>query len=189
MGGEVVLWVEDSQGPGEQLNPVLESEWTAWLWDVTTFPLTSQPNYGNQQYGPNSQFPTQPGQYPTPNPPRPLTSPNYPGQRMPSQPTTGQYPPPTVNMGQYYKVSSQRGTPDLSSPLTSVPSPVSFQSCMCSLKTPRGRGKFLVFLKHRWSGRQTGFSRFLFSWDLGSSFPSPYLLHKQDNNNKGSIIF
>lgn len=64
-----------------------------------------QPNYGNQQYGPNSQFPTQPGQYPTPNPPRPLTSPNYPGQRMPSQPSTGQYPPPTVNMGQYYKVS------------------------------------------------------------------------------------
>lgn len=30
---------------------------------------------------------------------------------MPSQPSTGQYPPPTVNMGQYYKVSP---------PLTSV---------------------------------------------------------------------
>lgn len=67
-------------------------------------PVLKQPNYGNQQYGPNSQFPNQPGQYPTPNPPRPLTSPNYPGQRMPSQQNTGQYPPPTVNMGQYYKV-------------------------------------------------------------------------------------
>uniref|UniRef100_A0A2K6DPU7 Zinc finger MIZ-type containing 1 n=1 Tax=Macaca nemestrina TaxID=9545 RepID=A0A2K6DPU7_MACNE len=68
-----------------------------------------QPNYGNQQYGPNSQFPTQPGQYPTPNPPRPLTSPNYPGQRMPSQPSSGQYPPPTVNMGQYYKPEQFNG--------------------------------------------------------------------------------
>uniref|UniRef100_A0A8C4YKU0 Zinc finger MIZ-type containing 1 n=1 Tax=Gopherus evgoodei TaxID=1825980 RepID=A0A8C4YKU0_9SAUR len=67
-------------------------------------PYPGEPNYGNQQYGPNSQFPTQPGQYPTPNPPRPLTSPNYPGQRMPTQQNTGQYPPPTVNMGQYYKV-------------------------------------------------------------------------------------
>uniref|UniRef100_A0A8D0F7K5 Zinc finger MIZ-type containing 1 n=1 Tax=Strix occidentalis caurina TaxID=311401 RepID=A0A8D0F7K5_STROC len=67
-------------------------------------PYPGEPNYGNQQYGPNSQFPNQPGQYPTPNPPRPLTSPNYPGQRMPSQQNTGQYPPPTVNMGQYYKV-------------------------------------------------------------------------------------
>ncbi|KAB0394567.1 hypothetical protein E2I00_006777 [Balaenoptera physalus] len=67
------------------------------------------PNYGNQQYGPNSQFPTQPGQYPTPNPPRPLTSPSYPGQRMPSQPSTGQYPPPTVNMGQYYKPEQFNG--------------------------------------------------------------------------------
>uniref|UniRef100_A0A8C3TAX5 Zinc finger MIZ-type containing 1 n=1 Tax=Chelydra serpentina TaxID=8475 RepID=A0A8C3TAX5_CHESE len=67
-------------------------------------PYPGEPSYGNQQYGPNSQFPTQPGQYPTPNPPRPLTSPNYPGQRMPTQQNTGQYPPPTVNMGQYYKV-------------------------------------------------------------------------------------
>ncbi|KFQ14060.1 Zinc finger MIZ domain-containing protein 1, partial [Leptosomus discolor] len=66
-------------------------------------PYPGEPNYGNQQYGPNSQFPSQPGQYPTPNPPRPLTSPSYPGQRMPSQQNTGQYPPPTVNMGQYYK--------------------------------------------------------------------------------------
>lgn len=71
-------------------------------------PVPKQPNYGNQQYGPNSQFPNQPGQYPTPNPPRPLTSPNYPGQRMPSQQNTGQYPPPTVNMGQYYKVGILR---------------------------------------------------------------------------------
>ncbi|KFR14384.1 Zinc finger MIZ domain-containing protein 1, partial [Opisthocomus hoazin] len=66
-------------------------------------PYPGEPSYGNQQYGPNSQFPNQPGQYPAPNPPRPLTSPNYPGQRMPSQQNTGQYPPPTVNMGQYYK--------------------------------------------------------------------------------------
>ncbi|XP_008561761.1 PREDICTED: zinc finger MIZ domain-containing protein 1, partial [Galeopterus variegatus] len=73
-------------------------------------PYPGEPNYGNQQYGPNSQFPTQPGQYPTPNPPRPLTSPNYPGQRMPSQPSTGQYPPPTVNMGQYYKVRHTLGS-------------------------------------------------------------------------------
>uniref|UniRef100_G7PEY6 Zinc finger MIZ-type containing 1 n=9 Tax=Catarrhini TaxID=9526 RepID=G7PEY6_MACFA len=72
-------------------------------------PYPGEPNYGNQQYGPNSQFPTQPGQYPTPNPPRPLTSPNYPGQRMPSQPSSGQYPPPTVNMGQYYKPEQFNG--------------------------------------------------------------------------------
>uniref|UniRef100_A0A8C9EGG2 Zinc finger MIZ-type containing 1 n=1 Tax=Phocoena sinus TaxID=42100 RepID=A0A8C9EGG2_PHOSS len=72
-------------------------------------PYPGEPNYGNQQYGPNSQFPTQPGQYPTPNPPRPLTSPSYPGQRMPSQPSTGQYPPPTVNMGQYYKPEQFNG--------------------------------------------------------------------------------
>uniref|UniRef100_F6R197 Zinc finger MIZ-type containing 1 n=1 Tax=Ornithorhynchus anatinus TaxID=9258 RepID=F6R197_ORNAN len=72
-------------------------------------PYPGEPNYGNQQYGPNSQFPTQPGQYPTPNPPRPLTSPNYPGQRMPSQQSTGQYPPPTVNMGQYYKPEQFNG--------------------------------------------------------------------------------
>uniref|UniRef100_A0A2I3H6E3 Zinc finger MIZ-type containing 1 n=1 Tax=Nomascus leucogenys TaxID=61853 RepID=A0A2I3H6E3_NOMLE len=72
-------------------------------------PYPGEPNYGNQQYGPNSQFPTQPGQYPAPNPPRPLTSPNYPGQRMPSQPSSGQYPPPTVNMGQYYKPEQFNG--------------------------------------------------------------------------------
>nr|XP_033798063.1 zinc finger MIZ domain-containing protein 1 isoform X7 [Geotrypetes seraphini]XP_033798064.1 zinc finger MIZ domain-containing protein 1 isoform X7 [Geotrypetes seraphini] len=66
---------------------------------------SGEPNYGSQQYGPNSQFPSQPGQYPTPNPTRPLPSPNYPGQRMPGQQSTGQYPPPSVNMGQYYKPS------------------------------------------------------------------------------------
>ncbi|XP_069096279.1 zinc finger MIZ domain-containing protein 1 isoform X3 [Pleurodeles waltl] len=68
-------------------------------------PYPGEPNYGNQQYGPNSQFPAQPGQYPTPNSQRPLTSPNYSGQRMPGQQNTGQYPPQAVNMGQYYKPS------------------------------------------------------------------------------------
>uniref|UniRef100_A0A8C2TF43 Zinc finger MIZ-type containing 1 n=1 Tax=Coturnix japonica TaxID=93934 RepID=A0A8C2TF43_COTJA len=82
-------------------------------------PYPGEPNYGNQQYGPNSQFPNQPGQYPTPNPPRPLTSPNYPGQRMPSQQSTGQYPPPTVNMGQYYKPS--RPVPVANYPHSPVP--------------------------------------------------------------------
>ncbi|KAJ8284885.1 hypothetical protein COCON_G00037350 [Conger conger] len=62
-----------------------------------------EPNYGGQQYGPNSQFPNQQGQYPTPNPPRPLPSPNYAGQRVPGQQGSGQYPPPSVAMGQYYK--------------------------------------------------------------------------------------
>ncbi|XP_051779747.1 zinc finger MIZ domain-containing protein 1a isoform X1 [Erpetoichthys calabaricus] len=66
-------------------------------------PYPGEPNYGTQQYGPNGQFPNQPGQYPTPNPPRPLPSPNYPGQRMPGQQGTGQYAPPSVAMGQYYK--------------------------------------------------------------------------------------
>uniref|UniRef100_A0A8C3T819 Zinc finger MIZ-type containing 1 n=1 Tax=Chelydra serpentina TaxID=8475 RepID=A0A8C3T819_CHESE len=82
-------------------------------------PYPGEPSYGNQQYGPNSQFPTQPGQYPTPNPPRPLTSPNYPGQRMPTQQNTGQYPPPTVNMGQYYKPS--RPVPVANYPHSPVP--------------------------------------------------------------------
>lgn len=66
--------------------------------------LHPQPNYGGQQYGPNSQFPNQQGQYPTPNASRPLPSPNYPGQRMPGQQLQGQYPPPSGPMGQYYKV-------------------------------------------------------------------------------------
>ncbi|XP_029465368.1 zinc finger MIZ domain-containing protein 1 isoform X4 [Rhinatrema bivittatum] len=82
-------------------------------------PYPGEPNYGSQQYGPNSQFPSQPGQYPTPNPTRPLTSPNYPGQRMPGQQSTGQYPPPSVNMGQYYKPS--RPVPVANYPHSPVP--------------------------------------------------------------------
>ncbi|XP_069373579.1 zinc finger MIZ domain-containing protein 1-like isoform X1 [Paralichthys olivaceus] len=66
-------------------------------------PYPGEPNYGGQQYGPNSQFPNQQGQYPTPNASRPLPSPNYPGQRMPGQQLQGQYPPPSGAMGQYYK--------------------------------------------------------------------------------------
>lgn len=62
-----------------------------------------QASYGGQQYGPNSQFPPQQGQYPTSNASRPLPSPNYPGQRMPGQQGQGQYPP-GMPMGQYYKV-------------------------------------------------------------------------------------
>jgi len=56
-----------------------------------------------QQYGPNGQFPPQQGQYPTSNASRPLSSPNYPGQRMPGQQVQGQYPP-GMPMSQYYKV-------------------------------------------------------------------------------------
>lgn len=63
-----------------------------------------QPTYGGQQYGPNNQFPSQQGQYPTPNASRPLPSPNYPAQRMPGQQLQGQYPPHGGPMGQYYKV-------------------------------------------------------------------------------------
>ncbi|OCT58773.1 hypothetical protein XELAEV_1800173121mg, partial [Xenopus laevis] len=66
-------------------------------------PYPGEPNYGSQQYVPSSQFPSQPGQYPSPSPARPMTSPNYPGQRLTGQQNTGQYPPPSVNMGQYYK--------------------------------------------------------------------------------------
>lgn len=62
-----------------------------------------QASYGGQQYGPNSQFPPQQGQYPTSNASRPLPSPNYSGQRMPGQQGQGQYPP-GMPMGQYYKV-------------------------------------------------------------------------------------
>lgn len=64
-----------------------------------------QPNYGGQQFGPNGQFPNQQGQYPNPNASRALPSPSYPGQRMPGQQGTGQYPPSGVPMGQYYKVN------------------------------------------------------------------------------------
>ncbi|KAM4032292.1 zinc finger MIZ domain-containing protein 1 isoform 1-T4 [Anomaloglossus baeobatrachus] len=72
-------------------------------------PYPGEPNYGSQQYGPSSQFPNQPGQYPSPNPARPMTSPNYPGQRMTGQQNTGQYPPPSVGMGQYYKPEQFNG--------------------------------------------------------------------------------
>uniref|UniRef100_A0A3Q2XDV0 Zinc finger, MIZ-type containing 1a n=1 Tax=Hippocampus comes TaxID=109280 RepID=A0A3Q2XDV0_HIPCM len=64
-------------------------------------PYPGEAGYGGQ-YGPNSQFPPQQGQYPTPNASRPLPSPNYPGQRMPGQQGQGQYPP-GMPMGQYYK--------------------------------------------------------------------------------------
>ncbi|KAF3853697.1 hypothetical protein F7725_014385 [Dissostichus mawsoni] len=66
-------------------------------------PYPGEPNYGGQQYGQNGQFPTQQGPYPTPNPSRPMSSPTYPGQRMPGQQLQGQYPPPSGAMGQYYK--------------------------------------------------------------------------------------
>uniref|UniRef100_A0A673CSK7 Zinc finger MIZ domain-containing protein 1-like n=1 Tax=Sphaeramia orbicularis TaxID=375764 RepID=A0A673CSK7_9TELE len=65
-------------------------------------PYPGDGSYGGQQYGPNSQFPPQQGQYPPSNTSRPLPSPNYPGQRMPGQQGQGQYPP-GVPMGQYYK--------------------------------------------------------------------------------------
>ncbi|CAH2321722.1 zinc finger MIZ domain-containing 1 isoform X1 [Pelobates cultripes] len=72
-------------------------------------PYPGEPNYGSQQYGPSSQFPNQPGQYPSPNPSRPMASPSYPGQRMAGQQPTGQYPPPSVNVGQYYKPEQFNG--------------------------------------------------------------------------------
>ncbi|XP_030297918.1 zinc finger MIZ domain-containing protein 1a isoform X3 [Sparus aurata] len=65
-------------------------------------PYPGEASYAGQQYGPNSQFPPQQGQYPTSNASRPLPSPNYPGQRMPGQQGQGQYPP-GMPMGQYYK--------------------------------------------------------------------------------------
>ncbi|XP_055018344.1 zinc finger MIZ domain-containing protein 1a isoform X3 [Boleophthalmus pectinirostris] len=65
-------------------------------------PYPGDGGYGGQQYGPNSQFPPQQGQYGSSNASRPLPSPNYPGQRMPGQQGQGQYPP-GVPMGQYYK--------------------------------------------------------------------------------------
>lgn len=70
----------------------------------TVFPFAClfQASYGGQ-YGPNSQFPPQQGQYPATNTSRPLPSPNYTGQRMPGQQGQGQYPP-GMPMGQYYKV-------------------------------------------------------------------------------------
>uniref|UniRef100_A0A3Q3NGC9 Zinc finger, MIZ-type containing 1a n=1 Tax=Mastacembelus armatus TaxID=205130 RepID=A0A3Q3NGC9_9TELE len=65
-------------------------------------PYPGEASYGGQQYGPNSQFPSQQGQYPSSNTSRPLPSPNYPGQRMPGQQAQGQYPP-GMPIGQYYK--------------------------------------------------------------------------------------
>ncbi|MEQ2168572.1 hypothetical protein GOODEAATRI_016047 [Goodea atripinnis] len=67
-------------------------------------PYPGEGSYGGPQYGPNSQFQPQQGQYPSSNAPRPLPSPNYPSQRMPVQQGQGQYPP-GMPMGQYYKVS------------------------------------------------------------------------------------
>uniref|UniRef100_A0A672QU72 Zinc finger MIZ domain-containing protein 1-like n=1 Tax=Sinocyclocheilus grahami TaxID=75366 RepID=A0A672QU72_SINGR len=69
----------------------------------TKRPYPGEPNYAGQQFGPNGQFPNQQGQYPNPNATRALPSPNYPGQRMPGQQGSGQYPPTGVAMGQYYK--------------------------------------------------------------------------------------
>uniref|UniRef100_A0A8C3A658 Zinc finger, MIZ-type containing 1a n=1 Tax=Cyclopterus lumpus TaxID=8103 RepID=A0A8C3A658_CYCLU len=46
-------------------------------------PYPGEASYVGQQYGPNGQFPPQQGQYPTSNASRPLSSPSYPGQRMP----------------------------------------------------------------------------------------------------------
>uniref|UniRef100_A0A3Q3QB08 SP-RING-type domain-containing protein n=1 Tax=Monopterus albus TaxID=43700 RepID=A0A3Q3QB08_MONAL len=72
-------------------------------------PYPGEASYGGQQYGLNSQFPTQQGQYPTTNASRPLPSPNYPGQRMPGQQGQGQYPP-GMPMGQYYKPFNGQST-------------------------------------------------------------------------------
>uniref|UniRef100_A0A8B9RKY4 Zinc finger, MIZ-type containing 1a n=1 Tax=Astyanax mexicanus TaxID=7994 RepID=A0A8B9RKY4_ASTMX len=74
----------------------------------TKRPYPGEPNYGGQQFGPNGQFPNQQGQYPNPNASRALPSPNYPGQRMPVQQGSGQYPPSGVGMGQYYKVNFKK---------------------------------------------------------------------------------
>ncbi|XP_032408833.1 zinc finger MIZ domain-containing protein 1a isoform X3 [Xiphophorus hellerii] len=65
-------------------------------------PYPGEGSYGGQQYGPNSQFQPQQGQYSSSNPSRPLPSPNYPSQRMPVQQGQGQYPP-GMPMSQYYK--------------------------------------------------------------------------------------
>ncbi|XP_064172777.1 zinc finger MIZ domain-containing protein 1-like isoform X2 [Anguilla rostrata] len=64
-------------------------------------PYPGEGGYGGQQYGPNSPFPSQQGQYPTPSPTRPPPSPGYPGQRPTGPPGAGQYPP--AGLGQYCK--------------------------------------------------------------------------------------
>lgn len=84
--------------------PQSQSVDSCWVLSLCSPPLPPQPNYGGQQYGPNNQFPTHQGQYPTPNASRPLPSPNYPGHRMPGQQLQGQYPPTGGTMGPYYKV-------------------------------------------------------------------------------------
>uniref|UniRef100_A0A7N6F6Y4 SP-RING-type domain-containing protein n=1 Tax=Anabas testudineus TaxID=64144 RepID=A0A7N6F6Y4_ANATE len=83
-------------------------------------PYPGESSYGGQQYGPNSQFPPQQGQYPTSNTSRPLPSPNYPGQRMPGQQGQGQYPQ-GMPMGQYYKPPRPGNYPH--SPVPGNPTP------------------------------------------------------------------
>uniref|UniRef100_A0A665WAZ8 Zinc finger MIZ domain-containing protein 1-like n=1 Tax=Echeneis naucrates TaxID=173247 RepID=A0A665WAZ8_ECHNA len=83
-------------------------------------PYPGEASYGGQQYGQNSQFPPQQGQYPTSNASRPLPSPNYPGQRMPGQQSQGQYPP-GMPMGQYYKPPRPGNYPH--SPVPGNPTP------------------------------------------------------------------
>ncbi|XP_069773765.1 zinc finger MIZ domain-containing protein 1-like isoform X3 [Narcine bancroftii] len=70
-------------------------------------PYVSEQSYPSQQYGPNSQYPSQPSQYAPSNPQRSIPSPNYPAHRMPGQQSAGQYPVPPGTMGQYYKPSEK----------------------------------------------------------------------------------
>ncbi|XP_067879068.1 zinc finger MIZ domain-containing protein 1-like isoform X3 [Heterodontus francisci] len=70
-------------------------------------PYVGEQSYPGQQYGPNSQYPSQSSQYAPANPQRSIPSPNYPAHRMAGQQSTGQYPMPPGSMGQYYKPSEQ----------------------------------------------------------------------------------
>ncbi|XP_051896890.1 zinc finger MIZ domain-containing protein 1-like isoform X6 [Pristis pectinata] len=70
-------------------------------------PYVNEQSYPGQQYGPSSQYPSQPSQYAPSNPQRSIPSPNYPAHRMPGQQSTGQYPVPPGSMGQYYKPSEK----------------------------------------------------------------------------------
>uniref|UniRef100_A0A3B5M2S6 Zinc finger, MIZ-type containing 1a n=1 Tax=Xiphophorus couchianus TaxID=32473 RepID=A0A3B5M2S6_9TELE len=83
-------------------------------------PYPGEGSYGGQQYGPNSQFQPQQGQYSSSNPSRPLPSPNYPSQRMPVQQGQGQYPP-GMPMSQYYKPPRPGNYPH--SPVPGNPTP------------------------------------------------------------------
>uniref|UniRef100_A0A3B3V1N4 Zinc finger, MIZ-type containing 1a n=1 Tax=Poecilia latipinna TaxID=48699 RepID=A0A3B3V1N4_9TELE len=83
------------------------------------YPGEVSETYGGQQYGPNSQFQPQQGQYPS-NASRPLPSPNYPSQRMPVQQGQGQYPP-GMPMSQYYKPPRPGNYPH--SPVPGNPTP------------------------------------------------------------------